>query len=1073
ITFTDIFFHDDLTGYVVGTKGCVLRSTAFAFSSTTGLFTSGSWLRKNTDDSLGGQTDSTKMGESTIAFATRHDGFFGGTYDNTSQPTAQVGLARNVHDESDEFSTYFWYDKLGRIVLSQNSRQHAQLPKRYSYSTYDALGRVNEAGEKYENSYGDAQMSSIFGSYINVFYNPKVIDDTKLTAWITETSGIRTEVMHTYYDTTVASIASYLPNNFSQDNLRKRVACVTYCDTLDGYDSTYNYATHYSYDIHGNVKTLLQDNKALATIAPGGALSEQEFKQLNYSYDLISGNVKNVDYQNDSADQMHHRYEYDADNRITQVETSTDAVLWDKDAKYFYYAHGPLARTELGNDEVQGIDYAYTLQGWIKGVNSNTLDSTRDIGRDADTLLANANRLFGKDVYGYTLNYFDGDYKPIDAANKWTTATDRFEANKAGSDLLAARNNYFNGNISAMVTTITDTDDVALPQGMAYTYDQLNRLLNAEAYTNINVATNTWSSGSTYANRYYNAFSYDANGNILGQLRYDQAGNAIDSLKYRYERDANGKMLRNRLYHVNDTVAIIRHADDIDDEGSFSSSIATINTANNYGYDAEGRLVRDDQEEIAQIVWTVTGKVKEVIRSIGSSKKNLKFDYDAMGMRVAKHIFDSSNNWEKSTYYVRDPQGNVMATYDHEVASMTISYKLKERDIYGSSRLGMKTDTLEMIGATVDTSNFSHSVGQKFYELANHLGNVLSVVTDKILPKDWNNDTIVDNYVAEIVSATDYYAFGAPMKGRNFTSSTGGYRYAFNGKEKVDEMHGNDGDSYDFGARMYDARLGRWTSIDNFWGKNSEISPYVFAGNMPIVAIDANGDSIYFVGQANANYESAMTTLLQTPNGQELVEKYKNSTTADVYIAVSNSYDASSNTLAATYPPDATSALIVDYKVDVSVATAPISTENFGDFNGLDVTKSVGKSISLISINQKKAETANKYQLAEVIYHELDAHIDNAQTKMKLSQERYAEEHFQYGSSSTENGGAEPPSLNTVSPGTPAFNIRMNLIDLKNFQDGKTKFSAHGGHFSDNPYGTPAFRPNTQPAEAVEISAPK
>jgi len=91
-----------------------------------------------------------------------------------------------------------------------------------------------------------------------------------------------------------------------------------------------------------------------------------------------------------SLDAFAHHYGYDADNRITEVYTSkypnvtwtgaqTDP-LWDKDAKYFYYKHGPLARTELGNDKVQGIDYAYTLQGWIKGVNSETLDITRDMG---------------------------------------------------------------------------------------------------------------------------------------------------------------------------------------------------------------------------------------------------------------------------------------------------------------------------------------------------------------------------------------------------------------------------------------------------------------------------------------------------------------------------------------------------------------------------------------------------------------------------------------------------------------------------------------------------------------------
>ena len=111
-------------------------------------------------------------------------------------------------------------------------------------------------------------------------------------------------------------------------------------------------------------------------------VSTNRFKRIDYDYDLISGKVNKVTYQKDSVDQFMHEYSYDADNRIKKVETSSDALVWDLEAKYFYYAHGPLARVELGNEKVQGIDYAYTLQGWIKGVNSNTMDKSRDIGQD-------------------------------------------------------------------------------------------------------------------------------------------------------------------------------------------------------------------------------------------------------------------------------------------------------------------------------------------------------------------------------------------------------------------------------------------------------------------------------------------------------------------------------------------------------------------------------------------------------------------------------------------------------------------------------------------------------------------
>ncbi|MGL4598049.1 MAG: hypothetical protein ACRCYO_10990, partial [Bacteroidia bacterium] len=118
---------------------------------------------------------------------------------------------------------------------------------------------------------------------------------------------------------------------------------------------------------------------------------KENLKRTDYKYDLWSGNVNEVAYQQGKYDQYYHRYYYDADNRLRSVYTSKEGLIWEKEAKYFYYAHGPLARTELGDRQVQGQDYAYTINGWIKGVNSNTLDATRDIGKDGNNA-TNLNR---------------------------------------------------------------------------------------------------------------------------------------------------------------------------------------------------------------------------------------------------------------------------------------------------------------------------------------------------------------------------------------------------------------------------------------------------------------------------------------------------------------------------------------------------------------------------------------------------------------------------------------------------------------------------------------------------------
>jgi RHS repeat-associated protein len=78
------------------------------------------------------------------------------------------------------------------------------------------------------------------------------------------------------------------------------------------------------------------------------------------------------------------------------------------------------------------------------------------------------------------------------------------------------------------------------------------------------------------------------------------------------------------------------------------------------------------------------------------------------------------------------------------------------------------------------------------------------------------------------------------MPGRKYQTGSG-YRYGFNGKEKSDEIAAGD---LDFGARIYDGRLGQWLSVDNCFSKYPEYSPYIFAANNPIIFVDVDGNDI-------------------------------------------------------------------------------------------------------------------------------------------------------------------------------------------------------------------------------------
>ena len=183
--------------------------------------------------------------------------------------------------------------------------------------------------------------------------------------------------------------------------------------------------------------------------------------------------------------------------------------------------------------------------------------------------------------------------------------------------------------------------------------------------------------------------------------------------------------------------------------------------------------------------------------------------------------------------------------------------RLKEHHIYDSSRLGLREDTLSVFSrkvvmdkiengklvleettdtyeATLSEDEFSRYLGYKRYELSNHLGNVLSTISDRKLPE--LESGLLTNYQSDITQESRYYPFGMLMD----MGDSLGYRYGFNGKEMDNEVSGN-GNQYDYGFRIYNPRLGRFLSVDPLTKSFPMLTPYQFASNTPIVAIDLDG----------------------------------------------------------------------------------------------------------------------------------------------------------------------------------------------------------------------------------------
>lgn len=663
----------------------------------------------------------------------------------------------------------FWYDLLSRLAVSQNAKQKEA--QKYSYTVYDSVGRITEVGEK-------AQATALS--------EPDYLTATNYQNFLT--SGANSQITQTLYDAAPAA-GNGIPAGLVQNNLRKRVAASIIRDTPA---STAFNATYYNYDQAGNVQTLYQQVNGLG------------LKTIGYEYDLISGKVNFVRYQHGQPDQFYYQYGYDAENRLTDAWSAVNASvssygrgsrLTDPyrrlDAHYYYYLHGPLARMELGDvyGKVQGVDYAYTLQGWLKGVNSTSLDPAKDAGQDGGA----GHPTIGKDVFGYSLGYYGGDYSAIGGIGA-TAFAQQYEAQQGSS----GGQSLYNGNISNATYAINKIDN-GRTTGYTYRYDQLNRLKSMRQHDLWD--SNNWNNGSM-TSKYAENFNYDGNGNILKLQRNNQSSQQMDNLAYNYNR-ANGQLINNRLQQVADAVP-------------GDTQPGELNGTNNYNYDEIGNLVADSKEGISNIDWTVYGKIKSIVKSNGS----IAYNYDATGNRVSKTAGGLT------TYYIRDAQGNTLGIYDNK--SNTINWR--EQHLYGSSRLGMWNPDVN-----VNTSNAAavwDTIGKKRYELTNHLGNVIATITDK---RVLNGSA----YEADVVGANDYYSFGSLMPGRSWSLGDS-YRYGFGGHERDNEIKGG-GNHLNFGDYGYDPRIGRRWNVDPKATKMSAWSPYSFSFNNPLYFIDSDG----------------------------------------------------------------------------------------------------------------------------------------------------------------------------------------------------------------------------------------
>lgn len=674
----------------------------------------------------------------------------------------------------------FYYDRLGRLVVSQNAKQAVQ--NNYSYTLYDNLGRITEVGQK---PHTQPMIQTISQS------------QTSLSNWFAG-GGVKEQMTKTVYDVayTPLQVSTAANGGFYQKNLRNRVS-YSYIKNTDSNDPDYpwNAATLFSYDIHGNVDTLLQDYGSSASSLSANAMNTNgnRWKRIVYNYDLTSGKVNSVAYQPGAVDAFYYRYSYDAENKLILAEVSLDKVVWERIARYYYYKHGALANTVFGEQQVQQIKNAYTIQGWTKGIIPET---TPDV-------------IIAKQAFSYGLGYFANDYKAIGIVNPFTSV------NK-GNDL-------FNGNIKAMFVNIPKLGEPVLH---SYTYDQLNRIKQVNNYNNYNAVTNTWQSTAAHKE----ALTFDANGNIqTAMLNGSVANLPYENFTYNYDA-----VKKNRLL-------------------SMTNSINS--TTKTYQYDEIGNVTKDELEDNSTIEWNVYGKLKKIIKLDGS---NIQFGYDYNCNQISKTI-DNNVQW-----MVRDAQGNILATYKKDMNVNNNKLSTEGYQMYGSNLIGSwnKIRDVETLGANNNTNQLVR--GEQSIYIGNHLGNNSVILNDKKIGISSNNNT-VDFYIADVINAADYSAYGENLIGREYNGN--GIKFGFNGK-----LNNIETGYQDYGMRMFSNKAKRFICVDFLTGSYPELTPYQYASNRPLDGVDLDGAEYltYYVNLTTNSkgntYISKTTVAWNNPN---------------------------------------------------------------------------------------------------------------------------------------------------------------------------------------------------------------
>ena len=538
-------------------------------------------------------------------------------------------------------------------------------------------------------------------------------------------------------------------------------------------------------------------------------------------------------------------YKYDGLNRLTEQGTCTNKVTTSGTnvlVQHFYDSYAFRSQAGFNNSNFPD-DASGNGKGALTASVATVLGSSNKIytayyydikGRVAKTVQSNL--LGGYDVTATIYTFTD---KPATVTHTHTasgkpTRTEMYTYSYNHADRLLKVEHTLGG------TKITLAD---------YAYDNLGRLqsksLHGSATNKLTYAYNvrgwlTGISGSKFTqNLYYNTGTGTAkyNGSISSMTW--KAGNESTIRGYKFTYDGLSRLM-NATY--GETAGINTNTNRFSENVTAYDKNGNIKTLQRYGQTAASGYGLIDN-----LTFTLGGNLlNRVDDAAAASAYGGGFEFKDGVKQANEYTYDSNGNLTKDlnkgistiTYNVLNLPN--MVTFSD---GSTIAYT------YGAD--GTKLKTVHKTGSTTTTTDYC---GNVVYE--NGVQKLL--LTDEgyvtlsdgkyhyYLKDHQGNNRVVINQSGTVEETNHYYPFGGV-----FASSGNVQPYKYNGKE-LDAKKGLNW--YDYGARHYDAALGRFTTNDRFAEKYHSMSPYQYGANNPVKNVDVNGDSIVVLNYTSGEH---------------------------------------------------------------------------------------------------------------------------------------------------------------------------------------------------------------------------